>query len=221
MIDGNVLRRLLLFCLAFLLLPGRSEAQTQFMRDFAKVQNRIWTSPFRQPQKSAMVGLPLAAGASALLLVDQGLINRQVPQAHPWGTRLSRAGDFAVLAGSTAVLWGAGRLIHNEAAADIGRQSALALVNASVVNTALKASVLRRRPDGSNRWSFPSGHAMTSFAVASAIASHPKTPRWARIALPALAAGVSVARVGARRHYPSDVAVGAALGWLIGRAAHH
>ena len=53
------------------------------------------------------------------------------------------------------------------------------------------------------------------------MSADPRVPKWLKIALPVLAGGVSVARVGARRHYPSDVAFGAALGWLIGRATHH
>jgi len=36
-----------------------------------------------------------------------------------------------------------------------------------------------------------------------------------------LAAGVSAARVLARQHFPSDVLVGSAVGWMIGRYVVH
>jgi undecaprenyl-diphosphatase len=57
--------------------------------------------------------------------------------------------------------------------------------------------------------SFPSDHATASFAIAVAIL--PRKPRWGVVAI-ALAAVLSVGRVAAGVHYPSDVLAGAALG---------
>ena len=36
-----------------------------------------------------------------------------------------------------------------------------------------------------------------------------------------LATGVTVTRVAARQHFPSDVLVGSAVGWMIGRYVFH
>jgi membrane-associated phospholipid phosphatase len=36
-----------------------------------------------------------------------------------------------------------------------------------------------------------------------------------------LAAGLSLTRVLARQHFPSDVLVGSAVGWLVGRYVFH
>lgn len=57
--------------------------------------------------------------------------------------------------------------------------------------------------------SFPSDHATASFAIAIAILL--RKPRWGLVAL-ALAAILSVGRVAAGVHYPSDALGGAALG---------
>ena len=211
----------IVWLLASTLAAESAFAQQTLIRDFARDQRKIWSSPFRQPQKTALIGLPLAGATAGLMVWDQKLINHHVPQAHPWALRLSHPGDLAATAGSTVFLWATGRLVHNDTVSTMGRDSFLAVMSAMTVTAALKTAAARQRPDQSNHWSFPSGHAMTSFAIAGSLASNPKTPKWLKIALPAVATGVSVARVGARRHYPSDVAVGAALGWLIGRATHH
>ena len=74
----------------------------------------------------------------------------------------------------------------------------------------------RRRPDGSNRLSFPSGHTANAFAVARLI-QREHSSRWA---LPFyVAAGYTAAgRIEEGRHYLSDVAMGAAMGLIVGSA---
>jgi undecaprenyl-diphosphatase len=66
-----------------------------------------------------------------------------------------------------------------------------------------------------NNPSFPSGHAMTSFACAATLAWLTPLPR---IALFALAALIAWSRVYAGVHYPLDVIGGAALGLLVATA---
>lgn len=61
--------------------------------------------------------------------------------------------------------------------------------------------------------SFPSGHAATSFMVATALAAYFK--RYAAIFY-SFAAAVAVSRVYMGVHYPSDVLAGAVIGCLIG-----
>ncbi|MCB1960310.1 MAG: phosphatase PAP2 family protein [Rhodocyclaceae bacterium] len=68
------------------------------------------------------------------------------------------------------------------------------------------------------RYSFPSGHTATAFALAAALlysVDHRTRRRWALpVALAAALVGVSRIAVGA--HWPVDVLGGAALGWLCG-----
>jgi undecaprenyl-diphosphatase len=59
--------------------------------------------------------------------------------------------------------------------------------------------------------SFPSGHAITVFAVASAIALFARRTGLVLL-LPAVAVAISRVAIGA--HYPSDVLAGAALGFV-------
>jgi membrane-associated phospholipid phosphatase len=69
-----------------------------------------------------------------------------------------------------------------------------------------------RRPSST---SFPSGHAASAFAFASAVAQAEPT---LRLPLHVAAAAVAYSRVHTGVHYPSDVAVGAVVGDLCGAA---
>ncbi len=89
-------------------------------------------------------------------------------------------------------------------------QAGLSIVAAQAATQLLKRIIHKRRPDGSNNRSFPSGHTATAFAAASSIMER----RGADEGVPALGiAGLAgTARVKARKHDWSDVAAGAAIG---------
>ena len=83
----------------------------------------------------------------------------------------------------------------------------------------LKGKSDRTRPDGYDKRSFPSGHASTSGAFATlarrnikAFSLSSKNAAFTNIGIASIAAGTAWARVEAKRHYPSDVLVGYALG---------
>ncbi len=81
---------------------------------------------------------------------------------------------------------------------------------AELLSLGLKEAFPERRPDGSDRKSFPSAHSAVSFAAA---ASLDRRYGW-KVGLPAtvLAALVATGRVEARKHHWYDVAAGAAIG---------
>ncbi len=98
-----------------------------------------------------------------------------------------------------------------------------------VGNGILKPLIARVRPCDLPAWeglalliphpggySFPSGHAFSSFAAASAVFFH---HRKAGIAALLWAAAVGVSRVYLAVHFPTDVLCGAVLGMLFGKAA--
>jgi undecaprenyl-diphosphatase len=94
-----------------------------------------------------------------------------------------------------------------------------AVVLADVLALAVKAIVNRPRPhiDPLVRvptdWSFPSGHAATSFAGATMLSLF--FPRLAPV-LYGLAVAIAFSRVYVGVHYPLDVAAGAVLGTAVG-----
>lgn len=82
----------------------------------------------------------------------------------------------------------------------------------------LKLTVSELRPDGSDRRSFPSGHAARAFAGAELVRSEYGW-RWG-IGAYAVAAGVGVLRITDNHHYAHDVLVGATIGILSARLAY-
>lgn len=69
-------------------------------------------------------------------------------------------------------------------------------------------------------WSFPSGHAASAFAAAGALAVSLGRDRW-KLWLPAVivAALIGFSRLYLFVHWPTDVAVGAVLGFVVGTLA--
>jgi len=65
--------------------------------------------------------------------------------------------------------------------------------------------------------SFPSGHAMMSFSVATVFARRYRQHRWVPFVAYGLASVISFSRVTTGAHFPSDVFLGAALGYAIAR----
>jgi len=65
--------------------------------------------------------------------------------------------------------------------------------------------------------SFPSGHAAGAFSIATVIAQRYKSHRWVPFVAYGLAGVISFSRVPDLAHFPSDVFLGAALGYTITR----
>ena len=119
---------------------------------------------------------------------------------------------------STTLLaaWSGAKLLGNDVVASSTSEMLRAAVLANVLVTPLKFAVGRRRPNGSNSRSFPSGHSANAFALTTVLARrlHP-------FALPILYAAtvaVPVSRIHRRRHFLSDVVAGSVLGIVAGRA---
>lgn len=85
----------------------------------------------------------------------------------------------------------------------------------------LKKITHEQRPDGSNFYSFPSGHTATAFAAAEWLRmEYGYTHPWIAVAGYAAATTTGVLRIYNNRHWVSDVIAGAALGFLCTRVAY-
>jgi membrane-associated phospholipid phosphatase len=98
-------------------------------------------------------------------------------------------------------------------------QAAGSIGAASLITTGLKEIFPERRPDGSNRKSFPSGHTSVSFAAAASLYNR----EGKAVGIPAFAVAslVGVARIEADKHFYYDVLVGAGIGLATGFLITH
>lgn len=144
--------------------------------------------------------LPVALAAAALVTSPA--------QASPKGWQT--ASDIGVYS-LMAVSIGLPLVDHDKHGA---LQAAGAIGAASLVATGLKEAFPKTRPDGSDRKSFPSGHASNAFAAAASLTER----QGLAVGLPAFAVAglVGLARVEGKKHYWSDVAVGAGIGTAAG-----
>ena len=76
-------------------------------------------------------------------------------------------------------------------------------------------------PKGFQYVSFPSGHTVVAFSLATVFASAYKDKPWVGILSYGLATGVGLSRIYNDDHWSSDVLIGAALGFAIGKVSYH
>ena len=129
-----------------------------------------------------------------------------------------------------------GNLVHNDHMRETGILGGQAMIEAYVVDEITKLCTFRERPFVDNaegdfyigkagvNSSFVSGHSMLAWSSAAVVAGEYHS-KWVAAAAYTGAAGVSASRVLGQEHFPTDVLIGAAGGWLIGhfvyRAHHH
>ena len=189
-------------------------------------QEEIFTSPFRMNRHNAKWWLLSAAITGGLIAADRHIAdsfensNGQVR----WGGRISNIGASYTLIPIVAGSYAYGVWRDNAKAREIGVLGTEALLDSLIVAGVLKEVTRRNRPDerepgefwGDGR-SFPSGHAIQVWSIASLLAHEYKNRPIVQITAYSLAGVVSASRVAANKHFASDVVTGALMGWFIGR----
>ncbi|QOY91484.1 phosphatase PAP2 family protein [Paludibaculum fermentans] len=209
--------------------PQPGNPATRFLRDVTADQKRIWTSPFHMTQRQFWtIAVPLVGGTVGLKALDRRISDSLPNTADQilWSGRVSRIGSGYGLAVGAGVTTLVGHYGHEPAATSMGRAGVEALASGLLVTYATKWVFWRERPDApggrGSLWSggssFPSGHTLSSFAVATAIAQNRKCPKWVAVTLYGVATAVSLSRVSSRRHFSADIYFGAFSGILIGRS---
>jgi membrane-associated phospholipid phosphatase len=169
--------------------------------------------------------LPILAGTGVLIAeVDRPSANRiQSKSLQQTASEWSNVG-LGLEIGAAALTYGIGCAKHHTYLRDSGFKSLAAVGAAGTEILVLKYTFDRQYPYTPNStgkfWgggqSFPSGHAAASFAFAAVIAHRYPKNKWIKWSAYAVATGVSLSRYPAKKHYPSDILVGATLGYVTG-----
>lgn len=216
-------------------IPTRTPSlEHEFFKNILSDQKAIWTAPMRLQRGDTKWAIPAGIGFMALVTTDRitgdeiAEFDRQVKVSHI----ASNGGSVYGLGAVAGAFYLFGRNKNDDRARETGLLAAEALVDSVIVASALKGITQRARPlagrerseffDGGN--SFPSGHSTQAWAVATIIASEYHDRRLVQILSYGAATAVSVARFTGQKHYVSDIVVGSALGYGIGKyvyGAHH
>ena len=209
--------------------------------DFLHDQKAIWLFPAQLAKGHHWIPtLAIVGGTAGLIVAD--------PHAMPYFRSHARNLDdlndvfdapitTAEVVALPASLMIAGYVRHDPYQVSTALLAGEAYADSAVVDLAIKAITRRKRPSdvpagasfndtffsgGKSPFkgsSFPSGHAAGVFSVATVVASRYHSHRWVPWVVYGFATAVSFSRVTTSAHFPSDVFLGAALGYTVTRYA--
>jgi PAP2 superfamily len=204
-----------------------------FPRNFLYDQARIWTSPVRMNDSQAVATVLFVAGAAALGAEDRHIMQNHFldPSTNNHANTAS-TGLTGLFIAAPVAFYGMGHMRQNTEFEQTGLLAGEAIVDSLAVNEVVKIASRRERPtqdDAKGKFfqsgvgfdsSFASDHSVVAWSSATVIASEYNGPL-TKLTAYGLATGVSLTRVIGRDHFPSDVFVGSAIGWAIGRYVYH
>lgn len=202
-------------------------------------QERIWTFPARLAQGQSWIPTAAILGATA------GLVALDPTEAPYFRHTSSYHGFNNIFTGNATVIGTIAAPVSLYAIGLFRRDSKMqrtallageAVADAEILTTVLKDATKRVRPAAipphgnfSDSWfessgsllrgngSFPSGHAIAAFSVATVVARRYGNHRWVPYVAYGMAALVGFSRLSLSAHFLSDVFVGGALGYSISR----
>jgi hypothetical protein len=207
------------------------------VKHVAEDEKGIVLSPLHAPAEDLLWIVPFGAATGVAIHYDTEAIQDlgvHTTREDHFNKLSDYAGLYAPFA-AAGVGYGAGAARHDEYLKETAVLSAEAMADAGILDEGLKYALDREYPmadnakggfwpGGPKSWpnhpSMPSEHAMNVWAFAHVVAG-----QYDGIATQAVVYGVastvSVSRVLARQHFPSDVVVGSTFGYLIGGYVLH
>ncbi len=189
-------------------------------------QKAFVSAPLHINRDNAKLWVLFGVGTAGLLATDKS-VQKRLPDS-PTQQRISRwasraAADYSIYP-LTAMFYFYGKADGNPRARDTARLGIEALADSEIMVNALKFITQRSRPETREHSiaffhggdAFPSGHSIQSWALARVVAREFDNNKIVPVVAYGLATTVTVSRVAGRRHSPSDVFVGAAMGFFIG-----
>jgi membrane-associated phospholipid phosphatase len=220
----------------------RSVSLREIIPNIADDQKEIWTFPARLTHDHYWIPALAVVGVTAGLVaadpwIEKPFVNTTI--FHGFNSAFSSTATSAGLVAMPVSLYAIGLLRKDSYATHTALLAGEAVADSEIIATALKTATRRSRPDyvpstgnladtwfespggvGLGRGSFPSGHTIVAFSVATVMARrYGKTHRWVPYVAYGLAATIGLSRMSTLNHFPSDVFLGAALGYSVSRFA--
>jgi len=191
-------------------------------------QRDFWTAPLHFSHKQWEWTAPSLLVGGLLIKADEN-IEKHVPTDKSTVSHAATASNagLAALTAAGAGLFLLGHLQRDDQKRETGILAGEAALGVLADTEIFKYAAGRERPftgSGTGRFfvggdSFPSTHSSVSWAIASVIAH--EYPGWlTQLLAYGTAGGVSAARWAGHKHFASDVIIGGALGWYMGRQVY-
>src|SRR4029077_4791407 len=194
------------------------------LKNIAEDQKAVWIGPRSVRWVDADWLVPLGGAAAAMFVTDSSYSRHlsNSPNRIKYSKDVSNYGLASMVGiGGGLYLWG--HLTHDDHKIETGILAGEAAIDTLAPVYAMKYAFGRERPlqdnyrgrFGQGGVSFPSQHAAAAWSIASVIAHEYPGPLTSLFVY-GLASAVSASRITAKQHFPSDVLVGSAIGWLEG-----
>ena len=200
-------------------------------------QKQIWSFPARLVQGQNLAPTAAVLGTTAgLFYVDpiEARYFRRTTTFHEFRNIFNGNATAIGMGATAASLYAIGRLRKDSKMQHTALLAGEAMADTALVQTVLKDATMRLRPISypASGWfatsssptsyirgngSFPSGHSIEAFAVATIIARRYGNHRWVPFAAYGLASVVGFSRLTLNVHFLSDVFMGGVLGYSISR----
>jgi membrane-associated phospholipid phosphatase len=194
------------------------------LKNIAEDQKTLWVGPKNLRWVDADWLAPLGGATAAMFATDTEFSKHlsNSPSRIKHSKDLSNYG-LASMVGIGGGLYVLGHLTHDDHKIETGILAGEAAIDSLTPVYAMKYAFGRERPlqdnyrgrFGQGGVSFPSEHAAAAWSIASVIAHEYPGPLTSLFVY-GLASAVSASRITAKQHFPSDVLVGSAIGWLEG-----
>ncbi len=202
------------------------------IRDIGEDEKGIFTSPLRLQPKDGYWLAPLGAATGLAIAYDADAAETVGvdPSRTNTANKIADFGSFITAGAEGAGMYFIGLAKKDPKLAETGRLVDEAIIDSGSVTLGTKLITNRQRPRqgnghgdfwpfGTQHWewdsSFPSDHATATMAMARVIAG--EYPHW-YVMVPAygFAETISMSRIFANQHFPSDILVGQTVGFLTG-----
>ena len=205
-------------------------------------QEQMWSFPSRLVQGQNWIPTAAVVGTGAgLLLLDptEAAYFRRTPTFHAFNNIFTGNATLVGIIAAPASLYAIGLIGKDSKMQHTGLLAGEAVADTELLTTVLKDATRRVRPAGfppsgnyNDSWfessgsfrsylrgngSFPSGHTIAAFSVATITARRYGNHRWVPYVAYGAAALVGFSRLSLSAHFMSDVFMGGALGYSISR----